>query len=257
MNYSTIRSVLNSIKPRSSPEQIYYDRHYYRYIDTLARIPGDIIIDKTILDIGIIPGHLSICAANLGAKKIIGIDYDPERFGYGEILRKQDIALYQCDINYNPLPLNSASVDTVLFTEVIEHLISNPRLILNEINRVLKPGGSLIITTPNIKNLANRIKLFLGKPIYPKILSDNEKVYPYQQHQKEYYMEELTKLLLDSGFIIRSKDYIAGTEKALVAKLIKVNLPYFFGSIYAFCAMAIPFFRSYLFMHATTSDTRI
>ena len=44
------------------------------------------------------------------------------------------------------------SFDVVTATEVIEHL-ENPRLFLRDINRVLKPGGLCVLSTPNILNL--------------------------------------------------------------------------------------------------------
>lgn len=49
------------------------------------------------------------------------------------------------------LPLRSCSADTVLVTEVLEHL-PEPALALAELHRLLKPGGLLIVTTPMIYN---------------------------------------------------------------------------------------------------------
>jgi ubiquinone/menaquinone biosynthesis C-methylase UbiE len=46
------------------------------------------------------------------------------------------------------LPLESASFNWVLLSEVIEHL-ADPLVLVNEIYRVLKPGGFLYLTTPN------------------------------------------------------------------------------------------------------------
>jgi len=53
------------------------------------------------------------------------------------------------DIFYDgqTVPLADASVDCVLFTEVLEH-IPNPEEILMEIKRILKPGGRLFLTVP-------------------------------------------------------------------------------------------------------------
>ena len=45
------------------------------------------------------------------------------------------------------IPVPDASFDAVLCTEVLEH-VSDPIAVLNELNRVLKPGGTLIITAP-------------------------------------------------------------------------------------------------------------
>ncbi|MDQ7011173.1 MAG: class I SAM-dependent methyltransferase [Mariprofundaceae bacterium] len=66
------------------------------------------------------------------------------------------------DLNRDGLPYEDAFFDLITFTEVVEHL-EHYRLILREAQRVLKPGGLLIVTTPNILNLKSRIRfLFTG-----------------------------------------------------------------------------------------------
>jgi SAM-dependent methyltransferase len=47
------------------------------------------------------------------------------------------------------LPLESASFDTILCFETVEHL-SQPEKLVAELGRVIKPGGTLILTTPNV-----------------------------------------------------------------------------------------------------------
>ncbi|MCS6925370.1 MAG: class I SAM-dependent methyltransferase [Candidatus Binatia bacterium] len=59
-----------------------------------------------------------------------------------------------------PLPYADASFDVVLLVEVIEHL-ENHRIALSELARILKPGGILILTTPNIMRLSSRFHFFL------------------------------------------------------------------------------------------------
>ena len=60
------------------------------------------------------------------------------------------------------LPFRSATFDAVDLVEVIEHIENQPQL-LREISRVLKPGGVLIVTTPNVLNLMSRVRfLFTG-----------------------------------------------------------------------------------------------
>lgn len=60
-----------------------------------------------------------------------------------------------------PLPYDDASFDVLLLVEVIEHL-ENHRLALTELARILKPGGLLILTTPNIMRLNSRLHFFLS-----------------------------------------------------------------------------------------------
>jgi len=57
----------------------------------------------------------------------------------------------QADLN-EPLPCGHGSYDTIVSTEVIEHL-ENPRAAFREFHRLLRPGGTLIVTTPNQESL--------------------------------------------------------------------------------------------------------
>jgi len=54
----------------------------------------------------------------------------------------------QVDLNTSPIPYPDGFFDTVIANDVIEH-VTNPMMMLCESNRVLKPGGLLIVSTPN------------------------------------------------------------------------------------------------------------
>jgi len=83
-----------------------------------------------------------------------------------------------------------SSVDAVLSFDVIEHISPNQiKDFLKEMKRVLKKNGSLIITTPNRRELRG---LLFGHKIDPK-------------HYKEFTIKELTKLLEDNGFAVKHK----------------------------------------------------
>ncbi|MBK8971934.1 MAG: class I SAM-dependent methyltransferase [Hahellaceae bacterium] len=64
------------------------------------------------------------------------------------------------DLNQGRLPYDSDTFDLITMTEVIEHL-ENHRELLKEISRVLKEGGLLVMSTPNILNIKSRIRFFL------------------------------------------------------------------------------------------------
>jgi SAM-dependent methyltransferase len=61
------------------------------------------------------------------------------------------------DLNQDPLPYESGFFDAVSCTEVVEHLDDYRRL-LREIFRVLRPGGILVLSSPNILNLKSRLR---------------------------------------------------------------------------------------------------
>jgi SAM-dependent methyltransferase len=59
-----------------------------------------------------------------------------------------DVEFQPADLDRGPLPLEEASVDATAAVEVIEHL-ENPRAFCRELARVTRPGGWIVITTPN------------------------------------------------------------------------------------------------------------
>jgi len=67
------------------------------------------------------------------------------------------------------IPYSDASFDLVYAGEVIEH-IYNPDHLLEECRRVLKPGGLLIVSTPNLQAWYNRVIFFFGvQPIFYEV----------------------------------------------------------------------------------------
>ena len=90
--------------------------------------------------------------------------------------------------------LQENSFDLILFTEIIEHITFNPVSMWKEIYRVLKPGGRIIITTPNYYALRGRLwkwKRFiqrLGGGIDPLDILNR---HTYGHHWKEYSLREL------------------------------------------------------------------
>jgi len=66
-----------------------------------------------------------------------------------------------------PLPYDNSSFDGILHSEGIEH-IDNQIGVLQEFHRILKPGGILIVTTPNLLNFEGRLNLLLTGHAHPK-----------------------------------------------------------------------------------------
>jgi len=82
----------------------------------------------------------------------VGADIDPEA---GARLR----AAFEKTNLDAPLPWPDGGFDAVMSTEGIEHL-ENHFSFLSEIHRILRPGGILVLTTPNITALRSRVRFF-------------------------------------------------------------------------------------------------
>lgn len=101
----------------------------------IAQIP---YVSGRALDIGYAEFPNSHCG------KLYGIDIVPQPDG----LPLNYVETKQVDLNVSPIPYDDSFFDTVIANDVIEHL-ANPLAFLCEINRVLKSGGTLILSTPN------------------------------------------------------------------------------------------------------------
>lgn len=70
------------------------------------------------------------------------------------------IEFVQADVDQHPLPLSADSFDVVVAVETIEHL-ENPRAFVRELVRLAKPGGWIVVTTPNQLSILSLVTLIL------------------------------------------------------------------------------------------------
>ena len=87
-------------------------------------------------------------------------------------------------------------VDLVVMAEVIEHLYTSPRIILEFVCSLIRPNGFLIIETPNAATLKKRLKLLRGRNPYDmiRVNADNP------GHFREYTVTELVEIARKVGF---------------------------------------------------------
>ena len=96
------------------------------------------------------------------------------------------------------LPYAESFFDCVIAAEIIEHLYDTDKF-LDEIKRLLKPSGLIIVTVPNIACFINRINILIGK--YPRYCE-------YQAgtaggHIRVYNKQAILKQLIEHNFKIR------------------------------------------------------
>jgi len=156
-----------------------------------------------ILDLGCQVGILSKALADEG-KNVLGVDSLQVEIDKANLFNPAKTLRYECgDIFKMILPNNE--FDSIVFLEVLEH-VNDPTKYLNEFLRILKPGGSLIISTPNalsyINILYNILFFFRRKRIeYVQSLPSEQKNTGTQlDHIYSWDFRTLLRYLLRSGF---------------------------------------------------------
>jgi methionine biosynthesis protein MetW len=139
------------------------------------------------LDVGCGFGTVSGNLQNILDMKPFGLDCDSSLL---EEANKKGIKTAQIDLETDKFPFENEKFDIALFVEVIEHL-AKPEHCLSEIARVLKHGGELILTTPNLTSLQSRIQILRGND--PLGISVNDRA--YDRHIRLYARNSLINLL--------------------------------------------------------------
>ncbi len=109
--------------------------------------------NELVADIPAGEGALALALFNRGMRKVISGEIDADLFK-----PKGRLPLVKLDLR-DPLPFREGSLDALFCIEAIEHM-ENPYHFMRELARVLKPGGRLYLSTPNIMSTNARSKFF-------------------------------------------------------------------------------------------------
>jgi glycosyltransferase involved in cell wall biosynthesis/SAM-dependent methyltransferase len=193
----------------ANPEsQVYLDTHLTRLVKTLEITPPGGSEDR-ILEMG---AYLQITPAlrsKLGYGCVRGCYYGPA----GNIDRRRAISTegetFDCEIDLfnaekDPFPYPDGHFSTVLCCELIEHLTEDPMHLMKEINRILKAGGHLVLTTPNIGSLRGIAAILEGyhPGVFTAYIRPRAEGEVEARHNREYAPKEIERLLMNSGFTV-------------------------------------------------------
>lgn len=163
--------------PGIPAENYWFRRHEAAYEFALPYVAG-----RSVLEVGCGEGYGTALLAS-SAGHVLGVDYDALTVAHATASYPRASFVRA---NLAALPVPSASVDVVATLQVIEH-VWNHKEFLRECLRALRPGGLLLVTTPNRLTFSPG----LDAPVNPF-------------HTHEFTAAELSDLLSTSGFAIDS-----------------------------------------------------
>lgn len=178
-----------------------WGKHYSRI---LHLVPKERERGK-VLEVGVGYGVLAVMLRRLFHCDLVATEHPSRGYIYAEEFRNfmdhEGVTIVPHDLA-EPFSFSDMTFDMVLYCDVIEHLPTEIiSYSLREIKRVLKREGTLILSTPNLSRLSNRIKFLQGRGINPPILP--RKIGETYDHIREFTLDEIETVLSGDYRIIR------------------------------------------------------
>ena len=175
-------------------ERMFLDNeHRYTKLHRLLREHAGDLRGKRILDLGASRGQF---LARFEGADTVGTEIDPSEI---EHLHRRGVEVVEAYLEpaAPKLPFEDASFDVVLAGEIIEHMVDTQGL-LSEVARVLRPGGSLALSTPNVLWWKHRLAVLRGR--YPDVLDYRLRYGRDYGHVRAFTPQLIRELLDDAGF---------------------------------------------------------
>lgn len=166
---------------------------YHNQIDLYLAAAGDTPLD--ILDVGCAQGTLALLLAERG-HRVTAVDLRPEFLQYAQSRHTHgEVRFLQANALQEDVP---GQYDLVFCNQLIEHLVY-PAQLLERLHRNLRPGGKLVVTTPNGAYVRNSLPSFgsLGDPRQWEHLQHTADA---DGHFYAYLGDELAGIFRASGF---------------------------------------------------------
>jgi SAM-dependent methyltransferase len=171
-----------------------------------------------VLEYGAVPLLMTAALVSLGYE-VSAVDVGPERFSGA--IAELGLQVARCDVETEPVPFPADSFDAILFNELFEHLRINPVFTLREARRVLKPGGALVLSTPNLRSFRGLRNLLLhnqGHAASGGVYRQYEKLETlgHMGHVREYTTREVSDFLGHVGLRVDKVIFRGGHGRGLV-----------------------------------------
>jgi SAM-dependent methyltransferase len=166
--------------------------HFHWKAEIVANRP-ELKAATAILDIGCGDGEMLSLLRGRG-KRLLGVDIAAPGV---EETKAKGFEAWTVNLDQQPLPVGDAEMDAVLCFDVLEHIFAPDRA-LDELTRVLRPGGFAMVSVPNAFNAYNRLNYALGR--HRDIMdSAHWGAERFSEHIRLFSLDVLTKLLTDHG----------------------------------------------------------
>lgn len=179
----------------------YYQLSRERYFRTLCYLADlDLPEPAKVLDIG--GGQFAILASKLfGDEGMVG-DIGDDFRAPADLA---DVGFTVCNLLEDDPASFRGAFDLIVLAEVIEHLPMPPYLILGKLRTWLKPGGTLLITTPNLFRPRNVVRMLLGRDPFDTFMLPRDGV--SLGHQTEYSAQHLAWHIGEAGFALERMEH--------------------------------------------------
>jgi SAM-dependent methyltransferase len=156
---------------------------------------------QRILDVGCGDGMATGLVARLdAANQVVGLDWSTRAVRQAA---EQGFAVVSGGVDEPGLPIATGAIDIVIMSELIEHLVDTDAA-LAEVWRVLRPGGVLMLSTPNLAAWYNRGLLAVGvQPVFSEVSLRG--IHGRPGHQVVGHLRMFTRRALVS--LLRANDF--------------------------------------------------
>jgi SAM-dependent methyltransferase len=193
------------MKTDTPPEELdrYLRSNLGRIREALMHVPPAQSDDQRLLDLGCYAAMIPWYADVLGYRDITGVAYEPRMHFHRDIKKVEGVTDLKLDMAFlnveeDNWPFADESFNVVLCFELLEHMATDPMHMMAELNRVMVPGGVLVLTTPNSASWAALARVVLGEQPYnwtafygvPGLVN---------RHNREYTPREVARLVEDTG----------------------------------------------------------
>lgn len=227
-NADAAETYLRRFAGAETNQREYFDTHLHRYVATLEMVPAA-EPGQTVLELGAAFHHLTpalravkgyaaprcsdLWTGAASIERLVASDDGAESHRF---------LVDNFDVERAPWPYADAAFDLVLCCEILEHLVLDPMAMLSEINRVLKPGGRVLLTTPNLASAKAFEGVLRGESPYCWSQFEPDGL-PTDRHNREYTTAEVERILACAGLdaeTVRTKTFYWKRPTALRARLV-------------------------------------